>query len=113
LPPRCSPADAFNLRAGQPVSIRLDYSSATAWVVEELGLGGNVRLGWQPPDTQIRDAALLAADCDVAVVFASHALGEGMDRRSLALPGDQDALIHAVATANPRTLVMLNTRTAN
>jgi beta-glucosidase len=98
-----------DLRAGQPVSIQLDYSSATAWVIEELGLGGNVRLGWQPPDTQIQDAARLAADSDVAVVFASHALGEGMDRRSLGLPGDQDALISAVAAANPRTVVVLNT----
>ena len=39
-----------NLRAGQPVSIRLDYSSGTAWPVMEPGVGGaNVRLGWQPP----------------------------------------------------------------
>jgi beta-glucosidase len=98
-----------DLRAGQPASIQLDYSSATAWVIEELGLGGYVRLGWQPPDTQIQDAARLAADSDVAVVFASHALGEGMDRRSLGLPGDQDALISAVAAANPRTVVVLNT----
>ena len=98
-----------NLRAGQPVSIQLDYSSATAWVIPELGLGGNVRLGWQPPDAQIQDAARLAAECDVAVVFVSHALGEGMDRGSLALPGDQDALVDAVATANPRTVVVLNT----
>ena len=43
------------------------------------------------------------------MVFASHALGEGMDRTSLALPGDQDRLIAAVAEANPRTVVVLNT----
>jgi beta-glucosidase len=99
-----------NLRAGHPVSIRLDYCSATAWPVMEPGVGGgNVQLGWQPPDTRIQDAAQLAADCDVAVVFASHALGEGMDRTSLALPGDQDQLIAAVAGANPRTVVVLNT----
>jgi beta-glucosidase len=98
-----------NLHAGQPVSVQLDYSSATAWVVEELGLGGNVRLGWQPPDDRIAEAARLAADCDVAVVFVSHALGEGMDRQSLSLPGDQDALVGAVAAANPRTVVVLNT----
>ncbi|HEY3262793.1 MAG TPA: glycoside hydrolase family 3 C-terminal domain-containing protein [Pseudonocardiaceae bacterium] len=97
------------LRAGQPASIQLDYSSATAWVVPELGLGGNVRLGWQPPDTEIQDAAQLAADSDVAVVFVNQALGEGMDRRTLALPGDQDALISAVAAANSRTVVVINT----
>ena len=32
-----------------------------------------------------------------------------MDRSTLALPGDQDELIAAVAAANPRTIVVLNT----
>jgi beta-glucosidase len=45
----------------------------------------------------------------VAVVFVGHYTGEGMDRVSLALPNDQDALIEAVAKANPRTVVVLNT----
>jgi beta-glucosidase len=36
-------------------------------------------------------------------------MGEGMDRSTLALPGDQDALIEAVAKANRRTIVVLNT----
>jgi beta-glucosidase len=99
-----------NLTAGHPVSIQLDFWSGTAWPVMEPGVGGaNIQLGWQPPDTRIHEAARLAADCDVAVVFASHALGEGMDRASLALPGDQDQLIDAVAAANPRTVVVLNT----
>ena len=31
-----------------------------------------------------------------------------MDRGSLALPGDQDALVDAVADANPRTIVVLH-----
>ena len=43
----------------------------------------------------------------MAVVVASQAIGEGMDRASLALPGDQDRLIAAVAEANPRTVVVL------
>jgi beta-glucosidase len=99
-----------DLRAGHPVGIRLDYSSATAWPVIAPGVGGgNVQLGWHPPDTRIQEAAQLAAACDVAVVFASQAVGEGMDRASLALPGDQDRLIAAVAAANPRTVVVLNT----
>ena len=55
----------------------------------------------------IRDR--LAGACDVAIVFASQAQGEGMDRASLTLPGDQDSLISAVAAANPRTAVVLNT----
>jgi beta-glucosidase len=99
-----------DLQAGHPVAIQLDYCSATAWPVLEPGVGGgNVQLGWQPPDARIEEAARQAASCDVAVVIASHALGEGMDRTSLALPGDQDRLIAAVAAANPRTVVVLNT----
>ncbi len=34
---------------------------------------------------------------------------EAFDRPSLSLPGDEDALIAAVAAANPRTVVVLNT----
>jgi beta-glucosidase len=43
------------------------------------------------------------------VVFVGQREGEGMDRNSLALQNDQDALIEAVAAANPRTVVVLNT----
>ena len=50
-----------------------------------------------------------AAGCDVVVVLASTAVGEGMDRASLSLPGEQDRLVAAVAEANPRTVVVLNT----
>ena len=42
-------------------------------------------------------------------MFANDAQGEGMDRTSLALPGDQDQLIEAVAHANRHTIVVLNT----
>ncbi len=57
----------------------------------------------------IDDAAALAARCDAAVVIVNQASGEGMDRPSLALPGDQDRLIAEVARRNPRTAVVLNT----
>ena len=42
-------------------------------------------------------------------MFANDVSSEGMDRPSLALPGDQDQLISAVAAANPRTIVVLHT----
>jgi beta-glucosidase len=44
-----------------------------------------------------------------AVVFAYDLGSEGTDRSTLALPDDQDALIRAVARANRRTVVVLNT----
>jgi beta-glucosidase len=57
-------------------------------------------------------AADLAKKSDVAIVFASQWESEGMDLPTLALPDNQDALIEAVAAANPRTIVVLETGSA-
>jgi beta-glucosidase len=97
------------LVAGQPVTIRVEYETGPAITAEEFGLRPEVRLGWQPPDGLIADAAAQAAQCGAAVVIVNQASGEGMDRQSLALPGDQDRLITEVARSNPRTVVVLNT----
>jgi beta-glucosidase len=53
-------------------------------------------------------AASLAADSDVAVVFVTQWTAESRDF-SLSLPDNQDALVAAVAKANPRTIVVLET----
>ena len=53
-------------------------------------------------------AAGLARNADVVVVFATQWSSEGMDV-SMTLPGEQDALISAVAAANPKTVVVLET----
>ena len=55
------------------------------------------------------EAALLARRCDVAVVFAVRVEGEGYDQPDLSLPWGQDAVIEAVAAANPNTIVVLET----
>ncbi|MHB8379951.1 MAG: beta-glucosidase family protein [Acidimicrobiales bacterium] len=56
------------------------------------------------------DVAVAAARrAQVAVVFAGQSSTEGADQTSLNLPGDQNALIEAVAAVNPRTIVVLNT----
>ena len=57
-------------------------------------------------------AAALAKSSDVAIVFAHQWISEGMDLPNLSLPDNQDALIAAVAAANPRTIVVLETGTA-
>jgi beta-glucosidase len=54
-------------------------------------------------------AARLAANAEVAIVFVDQWMTETADAPDLALPGGQDALIEAVATANPRTVVVLET----
>jgi beta-glucosidase len=75
-------------------------------------LGTGIRLGWQPPDDRLKEAVETARKADVAVVFAGEQLGEGYDKISLDLPGDQNRLIEAVAAANPHTVVVLHTSTA-
>lgn len=57
-------------------------------------------------------AAALAKKSDVAIVFAHQWTSEGMDLPNLSLPDNQDALIEAVAAANPKTIVVLETGTA-
>jgi beta-glucosidase len=54
-------------------------------------------------------AAALAKKSQVAIVFAVQHESEGMDLANLSLPNNQDALIEAVAAANPRTIVVLET----
>ncbi|USI73406.1 beta-glucosidase [Sphingomonas morindae] len=54
-------------------------------------------------------AAAAARTADVALVFATQWRTEAEDVPSLALPDDQDALIAAVAAANRRTVVVLET----
>ncbi len=56
------------------------------------------------------DAAVDAArHAKVAVIFAGKTSTEGADQDNLLLPGDENALISAVAAANPHTIVVLNT----
>jgi beta-glucosidase len=51
----------------------------------------------------------LARRSDVAIVIVTDDSTEGMDRDSLELPGSQNELISAVASANDRTVVVLRT----
>ncbi len=54
-------------------------------------------------------AAARAKDADVAIVFATQWTTEGLDVPDINLPNAQDALIAAVAAANPHTIVVLET----
>jgi len=60
-------------------------------------------------EEDIDAAAKAAAASDIAIVFAKQWMTENQDVKSLALPGNQDALIAAVAAANPHTIVVLET----
>jgi beta-glucosidase len=73
-----------------------------------------VRIACRPPvpADQLERAVAAARAADVAIVVVGTTPeyeSEGFDRDSLSLPGDQDPLVWAVAAANPRTIVVLNT----
>src|SRR3954447_14612346 len=93
-----------DLTAGKPVSIRIEYTSKANL------FGARIHFQWQPPSaSQIGPAVEAARNADAAVVIVDDARGEGMDRSTLALAGDQDALVAAVAAVNRRTSVVVNT----
>lgn len=103
----------LRLTAGEPHAIRLTVRSG--------GFGPfagrserrvEVRFAWVTPERRqesIDLAAAAARAAHAAVVFVYDEGTEGRDRPSLALPGTQDALVAAVAAANPRTTVVVNT----
>ena len=53
-------------------------------------------------------AAQLAQAADVAVVIVGDVEKEGADRPNMSLTGNQDALVQAVAAANPHTIVVVD-----
>ncbi len=55
---------------------------------------------------KIAEAVALAKKSDVAIVFVTQWLGESFDGH-LELQGNQDALVAAVAKANPKTIVVV------
>jgi len=61
------------------------------------------------PGTDPASAVALAKSSQIAVVFAVQHESEGIDLKNLSLPDKQDALIEAVAAANPHTIVVLET----
>lgn len=87
---------------GEPVY----FPSAPLRYIREHAPGAQVRFD---PGTDLAAAASAAKSADVAIVFADQYMSEGGDAPTLALPNNQDALIEAVAKANPRTVVVLLT----
>jgi len=91
-----------DLEAGRPVEVKVEYLTE--------GRAPNLQLGMLAPDAaELAKVQQAAKESDVAVVFAGERDGEYYDRTSLTLPGDMDSVIEAVAAANPRTVVVLNT----
>ncbi len=104
-----------------PVSVRADQVLDVVVTVElpetEGFLANALAFTWgqqtvaSDSDALIAEAVEAARAADIAVVVVGTTAkveSEGWDRTSLALPGRQDDLVRAVAAANPRTLVVVN-----
>jgi beta-glucosidase len=108
-----SSGTTVNLRAGEPHSVRIEYSGPRFSQYQ----GGQVRFFWSHDDAvmapAMRDAVADARVADTAVVVVRDYETEGgsreADRPDLNLPKEQDQLIRRVARANPRTIVVVMT----
>ncbi len=95
-----------DLVAGRAYDLRVEYYQNGGLAVASLD--------WiLPGQARFTEAVEAARRSDVAVVCVSTegTEGEGNDRPSMDLPGDQDALIQAIAAVNKKTIVVLNNGT--
>jgi beta-glucosidase len=98
----------LTLKAGEPHTVIIEGRPAG----DNALLGAKVGFKQVPPTDLLARAVEAARGADAAVLIVgtnSDWESEGFDRDSLDLPGEQEALIRAVAAVNPRTIVVLNT----
>lgn len=107
------PRARVDLTAGTPVEVSLTYVVSFS-ENRDLKVIGFTLVHQEPrrdPDELIAEAAESARLADTAVVVVAtteRVESEGYDRTDLRLPGRQDDLVHAVAAANPNTVVIVN-----
>jgi beta-glucosidase len=104
LPPDCPPNSSFPGGAACTWSSQIYDPSPPLAAIKAIAPKATVTYDdGTDPDA----AAALAATSTVAIVFESDWESEGMDRVDLSFPSAQDALVAAVAAANPHTVVVL------
>ncbi|PKQ25013.1 MAG: glycosyl hydrolase [Actinobacteria bacterium HGW-Actinobacteria-4] len=99
--------------AGKTVRVKVAYNTPVIKPGGFVALGFMV--GFEAPEIHaeelIAQAAEAARAADVAIVVVgtnARVESEGFDRTNLQLPGEQDALVAAVARSNPNTIVVVN-----
>jgi beta-glucosidase len=105
------PASQFTTGGGSANVDPLEFITPRAAIQQRAGKKVEVRYD---DGSDHERAATVAAGADIAVVFAADYQSEFVDRRCLSLEcppwnGDQDGLIEAVAGANKRTVVVVET----
>jgi beta-glucosidase len=101
---------AVDLTAGRPVEVVIEFATKPS---RNLAFAAfRVGIGRPMGDAEIDEAVAAARQAEVALVFVGRNGEwdtEGSDLENIALPGRQDDLVTAVAAANPRTVVVLQT----
>jgi len=97
---------------GGSASVNLPYNiTPLAGITSRAGSGVTVSYA-QGDGASVSQAVQLATTNYVAIVCVGQQTSEGSDRTSLSLPDGQDALVSAIAAANPRTIVVLYSSSA-
>ncbi|HMD77284.1 MAG TPA: glycoside hydrolase family 3 C-terminal domain-containing protein [Terracidiphilus sp.] len=104
LPPACPPYTPPPGGMACTNSFQIYDPSSPLAAIQAMAPGATVTFN---DGTDPVAAAALAASSAVAIVFESDWESEGMDRVDLGFPSAQDALVAAVAAANPHTVVVL------
>jgi beta-glucosidase len=100
----------LELEKGKSYDLKLEFVRPAEVRVPNV----RVSFGYTPrpeDDTRMAEAIALAKEADVALVFVGWPEGhesEGYDRPGIGLTNRQDELVQAVATANSKTVVVLN-----
>lgn len=100
----------IGLEAGRTYTVTIEFATKPARTLRFAAF--HVGIGLPLSDDAIAQAAAAARDADTAIVFVGRSGEwdtEGSDLAEIALPGRQDDLVAAVAAANPRTVVVLQT----
>jgi len=100
------------VREGEPIDVRFEFvvdqgGPVPGALAVTVGIGPDL----SDPDGLLAAAVDAAMEAEVAVVVVgtnAKVESEGYDRTTLSLPGRQDELVTAVAAANPRTVVVVN-----
>jgi beta-glucosidase len=112
---------AIEIKAGKSYEVLVEFGSAPTSKMEVPGVtamgAGGVFLGGArriDPEEEIANAVKLAKEVDQVVICAglnADFESEGYDRPHMDLPGHIDKLISSVATANPNTVVVMQSGT--
>ncbi|NHW46843.1 glycosyl hydrolase [Paenarthrobacter sp. MSM-2-10-13] len=102
---------AIETTAGQTVRIEAEYQLPAEQIIPFTAILLGEETIVTDPQAEIDAAVEAARTSDVAVVVVGTNAAiesEGFDRKDLNLPGYQNQLVDAVAAANPRTVVVVN-----